>query len=64
MDRRTLPSESFFAGTPPHVRAYIEQLHATIDDLHTRMREPIRITNLRREFVLGMAAANMDNQAL
>lgn len=34
-----LPPESFFKGTPPHVRAYIEQLHATIDDLHTRMAE-------------------------
>jgi transposase len=34
-----LPPESFFEGTPPHVRAYIEQLHATIDDLHTRIAE-------------------------
>jgi transposase len=39
MDRRPLPPESFFAGTPPHVRAYIEQLHATIADLHTRIAE-------------------------
>src|SRR6516164_8170062 len=39
MDRRTLPSESFFAGTPPHVRAYIEQLHATIDNQHLRKAE-------------------------
>ena len=34
-----LPPESFFEGTPPHVRAYIEQLHATIADLQTRMAE-------------------------
>ena len=33
MDRMPLPPESFFEGTPPHVRAYIEQLHATIDNL-------------------------------
>jgi transposase len=35
----SLPPEAFFEGTPPHVRAYIEQLHATIDDLYTRMAE-------------------------
>ena len=34
-----LPPETFFEGTPPHVRAYIEQLHATIADLQTRMAE-------------------------
>jgi len=34
-----LPPESFFEGTPPHVRTYIEQLHATIADLHTRIVE-------------------------
>jgi hypothetical protein len=39
MDRRPLPPETFFAGTLPHVRAYIEQLHATIADLHTRIAE-------------------------
>jgi transposase len=32
-----LPPDSFFEGTPPHVRAYIEQLHTTIADLHTRI---------------------------
>jgi hypothetical protein len=37
MDRRLLPPETFFEGTPPHVRAYIEQLHATIAELHTRI---------------------------
>src|SRR5579884_3346991 len=39
MERTPLPPESFFEGTPPHVRAYIEQLHATIADLHRRMAE-------------------------
>jgi hypothetical protein len=39
MDRRLLPPEIFFEGTPPHVRAYIAQLHATIADLHTRIAE-------------------------
>ncbi len=34
-----LPPEAFFEGAPPHVRAYIEQLHVTIDDLYTRMAE-------------------------
>jgi transposase len=34
-----LPPESFFEGTPAHVRVYIEQLHATIADLHTRIAE-------------------------
>ena len=34
-----LPPETFFAGTPAHVRAYIEQLHATIVNLHTRIAE-------------------------
>ncbi len=34
-----LPPESFFEGTPAHVRAYIEQLHATIVNLHTRIAE-------------------------
>jgi transposase len=37
MDRMPLPSETFFAGTPPRVRAYIEQLHNTIADLQTRI---------------------------
>src|SRR6516165_290871 len=39
MDRMPLPPDNFFEGTPPHVRAYIEQLHAAIADLHTRMAE-------------------------
>ncbi len=39
MDRTPSPPDSFFEGTPPHVLAYIEQLHATIDALHTRMAE-------------------------
>jgi transposase len=39
MDRMPLPPESFFEGTPPYVRAYSEQLHATIADLHTRIAE-------------------------
>ena len=39
MDRRLLPPETFFEGTPLRVRAYIEQLHATIADLHTRIAE-------------------------
>ena len=34
-----LPPETFFEGTPPHVRAYIEQLHATIADLQIRIAE-------------------------
>jgi hypothetical protein len=39
MDRMPLSPESFFEGTPPHVRAYIEQLHTTIANLHSRMAE-------------------------
>jgi hypothetical protein len=39
MDRMPLPPETFFAGTPAHVRVYIEQLHATIANLHTRIAE-------------------------
>ena len=39
MDRMPLPPETFFEGTPPHVRAYIEQLHATLAELHTRIAE-------------------------
>jgi transposase len=39
MDWMQLPPEAFFKGTPPHVRAYIEQLHATIGDLHTQIAE-------------------------
>jgi transposase len=39
MDRMPLPPETFFEGTPPHVRAYIEQLHATIADQHSRIAE-------------------------
>lgn len=39
MDRMPLPPETFFEGTPPHVRTYIEQLHATIANLHTRIAD-------------------------
>jgi hypothetical protein len=39
MDRMSLPPETFFEGTPAHVRAYIEQLHAIIADLHTRIAQ-------------------------
>jgi transposase len=39
MDRMPLPPDTFFAGTPPHVLASIEQLHATIANLHTRIAE-------------------------
>ena len=39
MDRMPLPPESFFEGTPHHIRTDIEQLHATIADLHTRIAE-------------------------
>jgi len=42
MDRMPLPPEIFFEGTPPHVRAYIEQLHATITNLHKRIAELYR----------------------
>lgn len=35
MDRLPRPPESFFEGTPPHVRAYIEQLHGVIDHLYS-----------------------------
>lgn len=31
MERLPRPPESFFEGTPPHVRAYIDQLHDYID---------------------------------
>jgi transposase len=34
-----LPTESFFEGTPPQVRAYLEQLQATIANLQTRLAE-------------------------
>lgn len=34
-----LPPESFFEGTPPHVRVYIEQLQATIANLQIRLAE-------------------------
>lgn len=39
MDSIPLPPEEFFEGTPPPVRAYIEQLHATIADLQSRIVE-------------------------
>ena len=34
MDRLPRPPESFIDGTPPHVRAYVEQLHSLIDYLY------------------------------
>jgi len=34
-----LPPETFFEATPAHVRAYIQQLHAIIADLQTRIAE-------------------------
>lgn len=39
MDRIPRPLEVFFEGTPPPVRAYIEQLHDTLDRLHRRIEE-------------------------
>jgi transposase len=39
MDRIPRPPEAFFEGTPPPVRAYIEQLHAALDRLHQRIEE-------------------------
>jgi transposase len=39
MDRLPRPPEAFFEGTPPHVRAYIEQLHAYIEKLEARVAE-------------------------
>jgi transposase len=39
MDQMPLPPESFFEGTPPHVRAYIEQLQAIIANLQTRLAQ-------------------------
>jgi transposase len=39
MDRLPRPPESFFEGTPPHVRAYIDQLHGYIDRLHVRIEQ-------------------------
>jgi transposase len=39
MDRMPMPPETFFEGTPLHVRAYIEQLRDTIADLHSRIAE-------------------------
>jgi hypothetical protein len=39
MDGRPLQPEAFFERTPSHVRAYIEQLHTTIADLHRRIAE-------------------------
>ena len=39
MDRLPRPPEAFFEGTPPHVRAYIEQLHAYIEQLEARVAE-------------------------
>jgi transposase len=39
MDRIPRPLEVFFEGTPPPVRAYIEQLHTALDRLHQRIEE-------------------------
>ena len=39
MERLPRPPESFFDGTPPHVRAYIDQLHSYIDQLHLRIEQ-------------------------
>ena len=47
MDRLPRPPESFFEGTPPHVRAYIEQLHALIDHLYGVIeKHEVRIADL------------------
>src|ERR1700676_2977340 len=37
MDRMPQPPEAFFEGTPPQVRAYIEQLHAHVEKLQARI---------------------------
>jgi transposase len=39
MDRMPRPPDAFFEGTPPHVRAYLKQLHAHIDRLHARVEK-------------------------
>src|SRR5579864_3845265 len=39
MDGMPRPPEAFFEGTPPAVRAYIEQLHAHIERLEARIAE-------------------------
>jgi transposase len=39
MDRMPRPPEAFFEGTPPHVRAYIEQLYAYVQKLEARIAE-------------------------
>ena len=39
MDGMPRPPEAFFEGTPPPVRAYIEQLHAYIEKLEARVAE-------------------------
>jgi transposase len=39
MDRIPQPPEAFFEGTPPHVRLYIEQLHAQVAALQQRIAE-------------------------
>ena len=36
MDRMPLPPETFFEGTPPHVRAYIERLHTRIAEFESK----------------------------
>src|ERR1700676_3655897 len=37
MDRMPQPPEAFFEGTPPQVRAYVEQLHAHVEKLQARI---------------------------
>lgn len=57
MDRLPRPPESFLQGTPPYVRASIEQLHALIDHLYSVIeKHEIRIADL--EARLNMSSAN------
>jgi transposase len=57
MDRMPRPPEAFFEGTPPHVRAYIEQLHAHVDRLHAHVEKlEARIAEL--EAKLGKDSTN------
>jgi hypothetical protein len=56
-----LPPESFVEGIPPHIRAYIEQLHDTLADLQTRIAElqskQAKIRALEREMLLQRRGA-------
>lgn len=50
MERLPRPPESFFEGTPPHVRAYIDQLHAVIDHLYSVVeKHEARIADLEAQ---------------